>query len=116
FPALRSAASSPRASAATPVVILWAPGTASALDATVIADARDVGAAGVFDPRVDGRPLTFRFEWNRFLDAETGSEWTVLGKAIAGPLAGRALRPIVHGNHFWFAWAAFRPQARLYRP
>lgn len=98
------------------MVILWAPGTASALDATVIADARDVGAAGVFDPRVDGRPLTFRFEWNRFLDAETGSEWTVLGKAIAGPLAGRALRPIVHGNHFWFAWAAFRPQARLYRP
>ncbi|MBM3451501.1 MAG: DUF3179 domain-containing protein, partial [Armatimonadetes bacterium] len=50
FPALRSPrASSPRASAATPVVILWAPGTASALDATVIADARDVGAAGVFD-------------------------------------------------------------------
>jgi len=36
--------------------------------------------------------------------------------AVWGPLAGRRLEPIVHGNHFWFSWASYRPQTRVYAP
>jgi hypothetical protein len=36
-----------------------------------------------------------------------------LARAISGPLAGKALTPVVSGVHFWFAWAAFKPGARV---
>jgi hypothetical protein len=29
-------------------------------------------------------------------------------------LTGRALAPVVHGDHFWFAWAAFQPTTRIW--
>ncbi len=100
----------------TPVVVFYEPGTASALDASTIADSRDVGATGVYRPQIDGRRLTFSWRNYGFMDAETGSHWTVLGRAKSGPLAGKQLQPIVHGNHFWFAWAAFKPDTRIYAP
>jgi hypothetical protein len=99
----------------TPLVVFWQPGTASALDSSVIAEGRDVGTVNTFARELDGRTLTFRFEDDRFLDEETGSEWTVLGQAVDGPLAGSQLEPVVHINHFWFSWAAFRPETRVYR-
>ncbi|MEX2156876.1 MAG: DUF3179 domain-containing protein [Gemmatimonadales bacterium] len=96
------------------VVVVWAPGTVSALDAPAIRDGRDVGATAVFDRRLDGRALTFELAGDgRFRDRETGSVWHLSGRAVEGPLAGRRLVPVPHGNHFWFAWAAFRPDARL---
>jgi hypothetical protein len=99
---------------AVPLVVIWAPGTASALDAAAIRDGRDVGATAVFDRRVDGRALTFEAAGEgRFRDRETQSVWLLSGRALEGPLAGRRLVPVPHGNHFWFAWAAFRPDARL---
>jgi len=99
---------------ALPVVVVWAPGTASALDAAAIRDGRDVGATAVFDRRVDGRVLTFEPAGDgRVRDRETGSVWLLSGRAVSGPLAGRRLAPVPHGNHFWFAWAVFRPDARL---
>jgi hypothetical protein len=101
---------------ALPLVVVWAPGTASALDAAAIRDGRDVGATAVFDRRLDGRPLTFEPAWGgRFRDRETGSVWLLSGRAVEGPLASSRLVPVPHGNHFWFAWAAFRPDARLVR-
>ncbi|HZO31717.1 MAG TPA: DUF3179 domain-containing protein [Chloroflexota bacterium] len=100
----------------TPIVILFQKGTASALDAGRIAGSRDVGAAGVFEPLVAGRALTFRAEGGRLLDDETASEWDALGRATAGPLAGQRLRPVVHANHFWFAMAAFYPNVRIWQP
>jgi hypothetical protein len=60
--------------------------------------------------------LTFRREGDDIVDEQTGSRWNVLGQAIAGPLAGAQLVPIVHGDHFWFAWAAFKPDTLIYRP
>ena len=33
---------------------------------------------------------------------------------MAAPLAGRQLEPVVHGNHFWFAWAAFAPETTVW--
>jgi len=100
----------------TLIVILFQKGTASALDAGRIAGSRDIGAAGVFAPTLEGRLLTFRDEGGRLLDNETGSEWDALGRAIAGPLAGQRLRAIVHANHFWFAMAAFYPEVRVWQP
>ena len=90
-------------------------GTASALDASAIAESRDVGAAGVFDAVLDGQTLTFGAEDDRIVDDQTGSAWDIFGNATDGPLAGKNLSPIVHGNHFWFAWAVFKPDTILYQ-
>ena len=103
--------------AAEPVVVFWAPGTASALDAASIDAGRDAGATGVFVPIVDGQRLTFGRTGGRdgaITDAETGSTWAVTGQATSGPLAGSQLDPVVHGDHFWFAWAAFQPETEIW--
>ena len=102
--------------AGQPLVVFHIPGTASALGARVIAEAEDVGATGVFDPVVEGQQLTFERQENRFVDNETGSTWNILGQAIEGELTGTQLQPIVSGDHFWFSWAAFRPDTILYQP
>jgi hypothetical protein len=97
-------------------LVVWhLPGASSALGASVIAEAEDVGGTGVFDPHLDGRKLSFRFEDGAIVDEETGSTWNVLGQAVDGPLAGNSLTPIIHGNHFWFAWAAFKPATIVYQ-
>lgn len=98
------------------IVVLHIPGTASALGASVIADAEDVGATGVFDPTLDGETLTFVREGELFVDDQTGSRWNILGQAVEGELTGQALTPIVHADHFWFSWAAFRPETIIYSP
>jgi hypothetical protein len=101
---------------ALPLVVVWVPGTASAVDAWAIRDGRDVGATAVFDRRIDDRVLTFEpADEGRFRDRETNSVWLPSGRAVAGPLAGRRLVPIPHGNHFRFAWAVFRPDTKLVR-
>ncbi len=97
-----------------PIVVLFQSGTVSALDAGSIAESRDVGATGVYQPEVDGQRLTFTWQDDAFVDTETGSRWTLLGEAIDGPLAGKQLTPVIHGTHFWFAWAAFKPGTRIY--
>jgi thiol-disulfide isomerase/thioredoxin len=98
-----------------PIVVLWAPGTASALDAGSVAAGDDVGAATTFSREVDDRMLTFVVENDQIVDEQTGSEWNVLGRGVSGPLADRALEPVVSVNHFWFSWAAFKPETRIYR-
>ncbi|MGH2538267.1 MAG: DUF3179 domain-containing protein, partial [Candidatus Promineifilaceae bacterium] len=97
------------------LVVFHTAGTSSALGATTIAEGADVGATGVFDPNLDGQRLTFVFLDGRIKDEETGSTWDVFGQAIAGPLAGRALAPLAHGDPFWFAWAAFKPDTIIYQ-
>jgi hypothetical protein len=99
-----------------PIAVLWQKGTASALDEDSIDAGRDVGSAGVFSRKLDGRTLTFRSEGGTILDEETGSEWNVLGEAVAGELEGQRLEPVVSIDHFWFSWAAFRPETRVYEP
>jgi thiol-disulfide isomerase/thioredoxin len=99
-----------------PIVVLWAPGTASALDAGSVAGGEDVGAATTFSRELDGQTLTFVFDGDRIVDEQTGTEWDVLGQAVSGPLAGSQLTPVVSINHFWFSWVAFRPETRVYSP
>lgn len=93
-----------------PVVVLYKRGVLSPLDNAAISRSRDVGAAGAFDRRLDGRTLSFRPAGDgRFCDRQTGSLWDVTGSATAGPLAGARLRPVVSDQQFWFALAALPP-------
>ena len=95
------------------VTVWWEPGTASALSSGTIAGGADVGATGAFSPVVGGRRLHFRPAAGGFRDRETGSHWSVLGHADAGPLTGQNLTPVPHVDTFWFLWAAFRLHTRV---
>lgn len=100
----------------TDIVVFFEKGTSSALDAAVIAEGRDVGAAGVYLPTVGGRALSFEANPDGFVDRETGTTWSLLGKAVDGPLAGESLEPVSHVDTFWFAWAAFQPETVIWSP
>lgn len=93
------------------VVVLWESGTSSALDTADISEGKDVGAAGVFVPVARGLKLDLAPAPGGFRDPRTGSTWSVLGVAIAGPLKGERLEPVTHVDTFWFAWSAFHPEA-----
>ncbi len=97
------------------LVVFWAPGTASALDEITVAGGRDVGTSGVFRRSVEGRVLTFTADEEGYRDRETGSAWDLTGRAVSGPLRGTRLEAIPHGDYFWFAWAAFRPDTEIRR-
>ena len=99
--------------AGTDLVVFWAPGTASALDAGDVAGGDDIGATGVFIPEADEQSLTFTADDDRFVDDQTGSVWNLLGRAVDGPLAGSQLEAVPHVDTFWFAWAAFRPDSAV---
>jgi hypothetical protein len=98
------------------IVVMFDPGVTSALDQGSIAASRDVGTAGVFERAARGRTLTFAGTAGQITDVQTGSVWTVLGTAVAGPLAGTHLAQVQSDEPFWFAWAVFRPGTRVYRP
>ena len=97
----------------TPAVVLYEPGVASAIDADSIPRAKQVGTAGAFDRRVGGRALSFTRRGSGFVDRETGSSWDVTGRALGGRLRGTRLRALRHDEPFWFALAAFAPEARI---
>ncbi len=95
------------------IVIFYEPGQASALDAAVIENAKEVGSANMYLPVANGQSLTFTYNDGSVIDNETGSEWDAFGQAMAGELAGQQLTPVLSHTHFWFAWAAFRPDTIL---
>ena len=96
------------------VAVFYTGDTLSPFAGTAAAPKRSVGSTGVFDPAADGISLTFTVSEGVIIDEQTGSAWSILGEALNGPLAGKKLEPIVHGNHFWFAWAAFRPDTAVW--
>ena len=67
----------------------------------------------MFDREVDGQTLTFSLGEDGITDEETGSVWSVTGRATSGPMAGTELEPVIHQNHFWFAWAVFEPDTEV---
>jgi hypothetical protein len=97
------------------VVVLWQPGTASALDSVRIAEGEDVGAGAAFSRTISDQALTFKVVGGEIVDQQTGSEWDAFGQAVSGELAGTQLESIVSVNHFWFSWAAFKPGTRIYK-
>ncbi|MGB0387659.1 MAG: DUF3179 domain-containing (seleno)protein [Ardenticatenaceae bacterium] len=97
-----------------PVAVFYSPDTVSALDASVIKDARSIGSAVSYNPIVDGQPLTFELRDGHITDTKTGSQWDATGRATNGPLAGTQLDVLPHANHFWFAFAAFYPNVTVW--
>lgn len=96
-----------------PAVAFWAPGTASIYSERT-AEGRDIGAAVGFSAVLDGRRLRFDpADADRFRDRQTGTTWSLSGLGLEGPLEGRRLRQVDEGVHFWFVWAAYRPDTRV---
>ena len=99
------------------IVVAWRPGTATALGGSRIASSADVGTASVFETALDGRELRFEpADDGALRDVQTGTVWDVTGRAVAGPLEGERLTPVVHDQTLWFSWAAFRPDTEIRRP
>ncbi len=98
-----------------PVVVLYDPDVASALDSSLISEGRDVGSAAVFERTARERTLDFEPgpDAGTFRDVQTGSTWDMSGRAVAGPLAGTRLQQVPHDDQFWFALAAFFEDAEI---
>lgn len=82
-------------------------------------ESRAKGAAA-YRPRAElpsGRTRTLGFERDgrKIVDRETGSTWTLDGRAVAGPLEGAELQPVKESYvAFWFAWALFQPDTEIW--
>jgi hypothetical protein len=77
----------------------------------------EIGSAALYRAVLeDGRALTFIREADGTLrDEQTNSRWNVFGRAIEGELAGTRLEQRFAYPHFWFAWAAFRPETLIWQ-
>jgi len=98
-----------------PYVVFAKPGMLSPLDRELIEQGRPIPAATAFERRLDGRVLEFELRAGRYVDRQTGSEWNILGEAVAGPMKGRRLPALDSGVHFAFAWLAFNPRSEIVR-
>ena len=72
-----------------------------------------------FDPRLDaalaeGERLTFRFADGAYTDEQTGSLWSLGGRATAGPLAGAQLTPLPVRTTFWFSYRSAFPNVVVF--
>jgi len=99
-----------------PVVVFWgAADTADALDSDVISESVGIGTAVAYSAVVGGQTLTFEAIGDtEFRDLETGTTWSILGKATDGQLVGSELEILPHRNEFWFAWQAFFPESDVW--
>jgi hypothetical protein len=97
------------------IVVVWSPGTSSPLDQERLAQGQEIGAASAFSRIVGGQRLTFAYKSGQVTDRETGSVWDITGRATSGALAGKSLTLLDGVNSFWFNWAAFRPDTRVYQ-
>jgi hypothetical protein len=91
-------------------------GMASPLNDPDVADGAAIGSTRAYLAEVRGEPTEFRRIGEGFVDAATQSTWNFFGEAIAGPATGDRLRPVVHVDTFWFAWATFHVDTRLVEP
>ena len=97
------------------VVLFYSEGMVSVVDEAVISESRDIGSVSVFSPVVGKKTLVFETNINgTFKDTETESVWDNLGKCVEGKYKGKTLQPIIHGQHFAFAWFEFYPNTELY--
>ena len=94
------------------IVVFWQEGTKS----TFGNNGGDTGSTGVFLRELEGQMLTFIAVDGGFEDEQTGSLWNILGEAIEGPLGGSQLQRVVSAEHFWFAWAIFKPDTEVWTP
>lgn len=84
---------------------------------------RRAAGAAVFRPVVTGLPdgnphqgerLTFEVRGDEIRDVESGSTWTLDGRAVEGPLRGARLETVEDAyTAFWFAWALFQEETEI---
>ncbi len=77
------------------------------------------GTAVAFNRRLGDRTLTLYAddvspESAPFKDKETGSRWTLAGRAVDGPLRGKELKWINSIQCRWYAWSAEHPETSVY--
>lgn len=73
-------------------------------------------AAAAFRPLVDGEPLTFEGSEEGIFDVETGSRWSVDGRAVEGEMEGASLVPVAEAyTAFWGAWVVHHPDALVWQ-
>lgn len=66
----------------------------------------------VYDRTVWSKPATFTLKKgapDRLVDAESGSQWSIDGKAETGPMKGAVLTELVPVDAMWFVWSSFHP-------
>lgn len=96
-----------------PIIVLFRPGVASALDSSEIAEPRDVDA-GVSDALLGDQQIALDPAGKgRRDDTRAGCVSDVTSRAVSDPLEGRRLRPVTHDAQFWFAVAAFLPDVEI---
>lgn len=98
------------------------PALAAMLDAkpiVVFTDAR-AKAHAAYWPVADGKTLKFSGQSLNgamsFLDAQTGSVWTLEGACIDGPMKGKSLEAVPGSVCRWYAWALTYPSTDVARP
>jgi hypothetical protein len=69
-----------------------------------------------FSSIVNGHTLNFQYNAsdNKITDKQKGSEWNFDGVAVNGQLKGKQLARLPFDEGFWFSWAAFHPQTKIY--
>jgi len=97
-----------------PLVIFATDTVYSALDQSHISASKLIPSYTVFSRELDGVTLKFVLKNNKIFDKQTQSQWSALGAAIKGTLKGKMLKPLIYGQHFAFAWLAFKPDAEIY--
>jgi len=87
--------------------------------AVILWDGRTRTAAA-YAPEMEGKaaePVTLAVDMSDpaspWIDQETGSRWSIVGRAVSGPLKGRTLRWLPGVMVKWYAWAAEYPKSSL---
>ena len=96
-----------------PLVVWNLPGATSAIDTRVVYEGQDVGTTGVFSALIGDIALTFEPAEDGFRDRETGTLWSVTGKAVEGTFEGTQLTPQEFLDTFWFAWSTFNKSTTI---
>jgi hypothetical protein len=85
------------------------------LDYVVFWDGEYESAMAYWATAPGGVELTFHVDGDRIVDDQTGSEWSVVGRAIDGPMTGTELEPVSDAFvAFWFAWPLFYPDIQIW--
>lgn len=67
-----------------------------------------------FQRDVDGTTLDFEVADGGFRDLQTGTLWSVEGRAIEGSQSGKMLAPLDFVSVKWNAWSGFHPHTSVY--
>lgn len=96
-------------------VLFYRSGMVSVLNENDISKSKNIGSSSVFLATFEGRKLTFSKEGINFIDDETASFWDITGLCTEGVLKGKQLIPVIHSNHFAFAFLSFYPNCIVYK-